>query len=78
MTALTSMDVAHQGTRKRALMLVARQIAISQGYIWQLHPNAQQERKQARIMTLAQNCVVTIEREMASYSWPNEGRRGND
>lgn len=57
--------------RKRCALLIARQIAIANGYAWQLHPSASQSKVQARYMTTAESCLATIERSMVSFRWPD-------
>lgn len=49
--------------------MIARQIAIADGYVWQSHPNAQQMRKHQTYLTLAENILATVERCMTKWSW---------
>jgi hypothetical protein len=55
--------------REETKLLIARQIAIHEGYTWQLHPSAGQLKKQCRYLTLAENILATVERKMADWRW---------
>lgn len=59
-------------TRKETIVLVARQIAIFEGYTWQVAPNAQQSKKQSGYITLATNIAATIERGLIDYRWADQ------
>lgn len=61
--------------RKRHVLLVARQIAIANGYTWTFTPSASQSKVQAKYMTTAESIVATIERGMSSFRWADgEGK----
>lgn len=64
-------------TRKETIILVARQVALTHGYNWQIAPNAMQAKKQREYITYAEGIVRTIERKMASWSWPKTIEQAN-
>lgn len=58
--------------RKEAQKLIARQIALHDGYIWRDGDSKtpQQARKQTQLWTLAGNILATVERNLGSFKWP--------
>lgn len=51
--------------REVTITLIARQIAVSQGMIWDKLP----PKRQIEVKTLAQNIVATVERSQVKYQW---------
>lgn len=71
-----SKSVSHpveKEARERTKVLIARQHAIFNGHTWLMpgHPgiDRQQEKLRQRYLTLAENILATVERQMADWSW---------
>lgn len=54
-----------QVNRDETLTLIARQIAISEGRVW----NSITHNTRAELLTLAGNILATVERRMRAWDW---------
>lgn len=59
------MDAAGLAARTETKTLIARQIAIAEGKIWDRLP----QKARAGYLTLANNILATVERKMGSWKW---------